>query len=84
MSLDACRFLAALFIVIYHAGGRIPDFAHEKFAIPDGWIGTNFFIMLSGFVITRSYAGKILRDQMNFKHYFLKRVLRIYPCKLST
>lgn len=85
--LDALQFfrgLAALGVVLYHAGLSVTAFSFQK--IPEfieiffgyGYLGVDFFFVLSGFIILSSH----LKDDAGWgsaKNYFLKRILRIFP-----
>ena len=73
--LDLLRFVAAIFVLLYHyhyyflkeTGNNI--FSPFKF----GYLGVNFFFMLSGFVIMAS-----AKNTGAFK-FALLRALRLYP-----
>lgn len=77
--LDLLRFVAAIFVLLYHyhyyllkvAGDN--TFALFKF----GYLGVNFFFMLSGFVIMASAHN---RSAIKFG---LLRALRLYPAFIS-
>ncbi|WP_197085550.1 acyltransferase [Cellvibrio sp. pealriver] len=77
--LDLLRFMAAIFVLLYHyhyylvkvAGDN--SFALFKF----GYLGVNFFFMLSGFVIMASAHN---RSAIKFG---LLRALRLYPAFIS-
>ncbi len=56
-ALDLLRFVAALFIVLYHVAERAPVslFAiHPAFG--RGYLATDFFLMLSGYVLAKTYG----------------------------
>jgi peptidoglycan/LPS O-acetylase OafA/YrhL len=56
-ALDLLRFVAALFIVLYHVAERAPVslFAIHP-ALGRGYLATDFFLMLSGYVLARTYG----------------------------
>ena len=71
--LDALRALAALAIIAFH-----------YLLFPAGWIGVQFFFVLSGFLI----SGIILKGKKQyaqtgmtafFKDFYKRRVLRLFP-----
>lgn len=71
--LDAFRGVAALIVVAYHIA---PMFGGHPFG--HGYLAVDFFFMLSGFVLTHSYQGRL--DQGWGLLSFLKtRVARLYP-----
>lgn len=73
--LDVLRFIAAFLVMLYHYQGFIfkttgeNHFSYMKF----GYLGVNFFFMLSGFVIISS-----AQNRSAFKFAML-RVVRLYP-----
>jgi exopolysaccharide production protein ExoZ len=85
-SIQACRAVAALLVVLFHIGGV---FAKEKyfggFANPlqtvvsfGGPAGVAFFFVLSGFIIDHIHRNDFNRPD-KLRAYVLKRVIRIYP-----
>ncbi len=83
--IDLLRFLAALSVVLFHFslfgaaapsyGATGPDtaFAFLPGAVSAGWIGVQFFFVLSGFVIARSALG------VSWQGFAMKRAVRILP-----
>lgn len=73
-ALDGLRFAAAFLVFIYHyfSGQHVPH------SLQWGWIGVNFFFVLSGFLITG-----ILFDSRCHPHrlrnFYIRRSLRIFP-----
>ncbi len=78
--IQVARGVAAIFVVMYHASvwsHVYYDTVFNRF-FNFGYIGVDFFFVLSGFIIF--YIHK--RDSTGFetwKKYFLKRIIRIYP-----
>lgn len=81
---NALRFVAAFLVVLHHAESLRKD--HGLFHLKDfglfqnGANAVTFFFVLSGFLIT--YL--LLKEQgktatISIKHFYLKRVLRIWP-----
>lgn len=71
--LDSMRALAALAIIAYH-----------YLLFPAGWIGVQFFFVLSGFLI----SGIVIRGKQQyqnqgivafFKDFYKRRMLRLFP-----
>jgi peptidoglycan/LPS O-acetylase OafA/YrhL len=83
-SLQACRALAALLVVLYHTSGSI--FALPKYfgckpcgdLFDFGGAGVDFFFVLSGFLIAHVHAGDLGQPQQ-LRAYLWKRLSRIYP-----
>lgn len=83
--LEAIRGGAALYVVIHHFIGfsvlksQLPALLRLPFRF--GQEAVIMFFLLSGFVI---YLSAIRTTEKNFKKYFLKRFVRIYPILLAT
>lgn len=80
--LDLYRFLAAFSVVIYHYiyrgwmgsdGLSVLNFNHYDGAFKYGYLGVQFFFMISGFVILKSSEGKSLTS------FIIGRISRLYP-----
>ena len=82
-SLQVFRGLAALAVVVHHAGvstsafvGDIPFVADSLFSL--GYLGVDFFFVLSGFIIMYSHID----DERNLpavRRYLFKRLIRVFP-----
>jgi peptidoglycan/LPS O-acetylase OafA/YrhL len=80
--LDALRFLAALFIVLYHVAERAPvSLFSLSPAFGRGYLATDFFLMLSGYVLARTYGPRVLSD-VDTLGFLKRRVQRIWPSHL--
>ena len=81
--LDALRFLAAAFIVLYHYELQAPvsfDTVHP--ALTRGYLGTDFFLMLSGYVLGRSYGPRLAQGGVSPLGFLLRRYARVWPAHL--
>lgn len=84
-AIDALRFLAAGFIVLFHFGWKAPvplDRVHEMFG--RGYLATDFFLLLSGFVMARAYGGAVADGSLRLGAFMGRRLARIYPAHLIT
>ncbi len=78
--LDALRFLAALFIVLYHVAERAPvSLFSLSPAFGRGYLATDFFLMLSGYVLARTYGPRVLSADVDTLGFLKRRVQRIWP-----
>lgn len=82
--LDALRFLAALFIVLYHVAERAPvSLFSLSPAFGRGYLATDFFLMLSGYVLARTYGSRVLNADVGTLTFLKRRVQRIWPPHLA-
>jgi peptidoglycan/LPS O-acetylase OafA/YrhL len=82
--LDALRFLAALFIVLYHVAERAPvSLFSLSPAFGRGYLATDFFLMLSGYVLARTYGPRVLSADVDTLSFLKRRVQRIWPPHLA-
>ena len=83
-TVEVGRGIAALLVVLFHAGSAI--FPAEKYwhatvfggALGWGYAGVFFFFVLSGFIIAHVHARDIGMPA-RLRRYALRRVVRIYP-----
>ena len=82
-ALDALRFLAAGFIVVFHAGFEAPTPLRILHGFFDrGYLATDFFLMLSGFVLASAYGPMILAGRLSLGQFLVRRLTRLYPAHL--
>ncbi len=74
-SLDGLRGLAILLVICYHYLGFIPFFRF-------GWMGTDLFFVLSGFLITGRLAPYLSNKKL-LPVFYRNRFLRIVPVYFS-
>ncbi|RYF93167.1 MAG: acyltransferase [Caulobacteraceae bacterium] len=82
-ALDLLRFLAAVLIVLYHFGQDAPvalDSLHPVFG--RGYLATDFFLILSGYVLGRAYGGQVLSGRIGPVRFLGKRIQRLWPAQL--
>jgi len=79
-SLDVLRFLAAGFILLFHFGVRAPTPLGEMWPVfRQGWLATDFFLLLSGFILSRAYGKRLFDGRISRVNFVLKRILRFWP-----
>ncbi len=72
--------MAALFILTFHYYDDAPTKVQiMEPLMKQGWLATNFFMMLSGLVMARAYANNISEGHINFESFMLKRYARLIP-----
>lgn len=82
-ALDALRFAAALLIVLYHYGMEAPvELASLHPVFDRGYLATDFFLILSGFVLGRAYGGQVLSGHISLAGFIKKRLTRIWPAQV--
>lgn len=86
-NLDGLRTIAFFAVFVNHALGCLAyrnqnkyfNFVRDRFLI-DGDLGVNLFFVLSGFLITYLLLKeKELYGKINIPHFYLRRILRIWP-----
>lgn len=81
--LDALRFFAAFFMVVYHYAEQAPVSLFSLHpALGRGYLATDFFLMLSGYVLGRAYGDRVARRQVGDREFLLKRFARVWPSHL--
>lgn len=81
VSLDALRGIAAIMVVLFHT--RIASSVFDFPLVRNGHLFVDFFFVLSGFVISMNYLGK-LSDNGNVGVFLVKRIARLWPLHLFT
>lgn len=82
-ALDALRFAAALLIVLYHYGSEAPIALADLHPVfGRGYLATDFFLILSGFVLGRAYGDQILSGRIGLFRFLQKRLTRLWPAQL--
>lgn len=81
--LDSWRGIGALCVALYHmetVGNIYSGHVGEIALVGNGWIFVDFFFVLSGFVITYSYADRV-RD-IGIISFLLRRFGRLWPLQM--
>lgn len=79
--LDALRGICAVLVVLYHfkSNGYIASLP----VVQNGWLFVDYFFVLSGFVITHSYAARLGEQRISIARFMGLRLGRIYPLHLA-
>lgn len=81
--LDLVRFLAAFLLVIHHFAKAAPvplDQLHPVFE--RGYLATDFFLIVSGYVLTRIYGQRVAQGGMSVAAFWTRRATRVVPAHL--
>ena len=68
--IDGLRAIAVLSVVIFHA---FPEY------LGGGFIGVDVFFVISGFLITSLILREQKEQRFSLKHFYAKRIRRIFP-----
>src|SRR4051812_49408903 len=74
-NLTAARFIAALFVVLYHVRTSLPHFRVTDSIFAAGYVGVSFFFVLSGFVLAYNHDPA----RIGRAHFWANRFARIFP-----
>ncbi|MCM2535843.1 acyltransferase [Neobacillus pocheonensis] len=78
---QSLRGIAALIVLIHHGAGigkKYLNYEYLNNIFSAGWLGVDFFFVLSGFIIYYVHHKDIGQKQ-RLKQFYLKRFLRVYP-----
>lgn len=80
-NLDGLRCIAVLLVVVWHIEIHKVRFGFKQLYFNDtGFMGVSVFFILSGFLITYILlTEKELNQKVNFKAFYMRRILRIWP-----
>lgn len=78
-SLDGLRFLC-IFAVLWHHGPYLDTTAEPVAILSRGFLGVDFFFVLSGFLITTLLLREEARDgSFSLRQFYWRRICRIVP-----
>lgn len=77
VGIDGLRGIVALIIALFHFERYFPFGNYRVFAT--GYLGVEFFFVLSGFLLSLGYDNKIKTGQFLIKDTIRKRMIRLYP-----
>lgn len=79
-TLDVLRFAAAFFVVLFHYSDEAPAPLEQIAPVfGRGHLATDFFLMLSGYVLGRAYGRPIEEGRVAPLEFLTRRVARIWP-----
>lgn len=82
-ALDLLRFLAAFFMVFHHAAFAAPVPLGDIHPVFErGYLATNFFLIVSGYVLGRIYGDRVLNAGIGHGAFWMKRATRVIPAHL--
>ena len=76
-TLTSLRLIFALMVFVSHCEMLSPDFNIPIFT--EGFVGVEFFFVLSGFVMSYGYDERFRRGEVSNKNFWVARAARIYP-----
>jgi len=72
--IDGLRAIAVLAVITYHIKSKF---------LPGGFSGVDVFLVISGYVVSRSLAKNDKKFFWDFiAHFYSRRIIRIYPALL--
>jgi len=84
-ALDALRLLAAFFVLVFHYADEAPVALSQMHAfLGRGYLATDFFLLLSGFVLVKAYGAAIVSGRIGYGEFMTKRLARVYPAHVIT
>ncbi|MEM6812486.1 MAG: acyltransferase [Pseudomonadota bacterium] len=81
--LNLARFLAALWVLLFHANihfGQLEPLSFINPILNEGVLGMTVFFILSGFVLAMCYSS--FKEKGTAQSFYLARVIRLYPVYL--
>jgi peptidoglycan/LPS O-acetylase OafA/YrhL len=88
-SLTSLRFFAALLVLGSHmrplsdSHSTLARHTYEIF-LSEGYVGVTFFFILSGFILSHSYADRLLNSMVSPRQFWVARIARVYPLHAMT
>ncbi len=86
--LTGVRFIAAVWVVLYHFRfmilGIVPELKPVGFLFEGGYLAVDVFFVLSGYIIAYQYLRAFPRGRGDFGAFLVKRLARIYRLQVVT
>lgn len=84
-SLTSLRFVAALWVVLFHVRELFGVTVLRGAGLVDlGYLGVDFFFILSGFILAHVYLVKVETRTFDFWGFIVRRFARVYPMHVLT
>lgn len=84
-SLTSLRFVAAAWVVVFHFKEFFKGTALDTSPFANyGFLGVDFFFVLSGFVLAHVYWPKLQAGRFDYWNFLVRRVGRVYPLHVLT
>jgi peptidoglycan/LPS O-acetylase OafA/YrhL len=81
--LTGLRYFAALLVFLSHLDWNGSNIFFVT-VFKQGYVGVSFFFILSGFILSYSYGGRIVNGSLGFCKYALLRLARLSPLHFAT
>lgn len=75
VEIDGLRGIAVLAVVLFHI---------DLSFLRGGFVGVDFFFVLSGYLITANVRDTILKKSFSFRSFYTRRIFRLFPALLVT
>jgi peptidoglycan/LPS O-acetylase OafA/YrhL len=82
--LTSLRIVAALWVLIYHFRDHLGLDLDRFGLVAKGYLGVDLFFILSGFILSHVYLGRVETRRFNYGSFLWARLSRIYPVHLVT
>lgn len=76
-SLTSLRFIFAM--MVFGAHCYVIDSFFDAHFFKEGFVGVNFFFVLSGFIIAYNYQEKMQEHRISKRAFWVARIARVYP-----
>lgn len=84
-TLTSLRYFAALWVVLFHWSAYFPGTVlSESRLVKQGYLGVDFFFVLSGFILCHVYLRRMLEGRLDYWNFISRRFARIYPMHVLT
>lgn len=79
-AIDGLRGIAAILVILFHV--KWSNHITDNNLVGNGYLAVDLFFILSGFVITANYSGRIA-GWIDFRTFVLTRFFRLYPVHIA-